>query len=302
MKLSKALFIIVFAVILCVPLMALEVTTEFQMGNLGFADDRDSTATDFPLVFPWGLSIYGSQQITELLRIDTGFFYDPVLRNISYTLLQYAQNFFTLGVGPFFGYFNSSSTLLQPGISTAIRIDYPGLAFLEFRADSTIGGRLVKEGDYLQARSDISVGIYVLNAIVTANLFTKSYTYRSSAEEIVDDLVEYSFQTDIYRKNVPIKVLLSFAYQQRGKSFTNVTTNAEVSHELNSLILGTRVDIQLTDFLSFMLNLDSSVYSWGSAGDALLVLPTTGINSFLFNASTGISINIDRLVANRNIN
>lgn len=302
MRLIKGLIAAILLASVCVSVSAFEVTTEFQIGNLGFDKERASTAADYPMTFPWGLSVYGSQQISELLRVDTGFFFDPTLRNISYTLLQYAQQYFTLGVGPFFGFFNSDANLLQPGISTSVRVDYPGLAFLEFRSDSSIGGRLVKEGDYLQARSDISAGFYVLNAIATLNLFTKSYTYRSATEEVVDDFVEYSFRTDIYRKNVPFRVLLSFAYQMRGKSYTDITTLAEVAHQLNSLVLGTRIDLQVTDFLSIMTDLQSSIYSWGTAGGALLPLPTSGISSYLFTAATGITINLDRLVESRNSN
>ena len=280
---------------LTVPLRAFEVSTEFQIGNLGFTDERASTDTTYPLQFPWGLSLYGSQRIDDMLEIDTGFYFDPTLNNISYTLLKYSQQFFTLGVGPFFGLFNSATSLLKPGISTAIRIDFPRLLFVEFRADSSIGGRLVQEGDYLQERSDLTAGIYVKNAIASLNLLTKSYTYRTATEEIIDSLVEYSFRTDIYQKNVPYRILLSFAYQTRSKSFTNVSTSAAVVHTLNSLVLGTRLDFQLTKYLSIMTNLDSSIYSFGSAGDTLLVLPSTGISAYLFNVSAGFTLDIDAL-------
>ncbi len=284
--------------VVIMPLQAFEVSTEFQIGNLGFANDRPSTATDYPAQFPWGLSIYGSEEITGDLGVDIGFYFDQTLKNISYTNLRYTQQFFTLGVGPFFGFFNSPSSLLKPGISTSVRLDFPGLIFVEFRADSTIGGRLVQDGDYLQERSDITAGFYVLNAITSVSLLTKGYTYRTATQEIIDSFVEYSFSTDIYQKNVPFNILLKFAYQKRGKSFTDVSTNDVVSHDLNSLVLGTRVDFRVTRYLSIMANLESSIYNWGSAGDALLTFPTTGIGAYLFNATAGVTLNIDTLLAN----
>lgn len=298
----KRIMPLLFWVTLClffivIPLQAFEVSTEFQIGNLGFADNRKSNADDYPLQFPWGLSVYGSEEITGDLGVDIGFYYDQTLNNISYTNLRYTQQFFTLGVGPFFGLFNSATSLLKPGISTTVRLDFPGLIFVEFRADSSIGGRLVQEGDYLQERSDITAGFYVLNAIASGSLQTKSYTYRTKSKEIIDSFVEYSFSADMYRKNVPFNVLLSFAYQKRGKSFTNISTNEVVDHDLNSLVLGTRIDFQLTQYLSIMADLESSIYNWGSAGENLLTFPTTGIEAYLFRATAGVNINIDTLLS-----
>jgi hypothetical protein len=278
-----------------------EVSTEFQMGNLGFAADRASSATDYPSQFPWGLSIYGSEEITGDVGVDIGFYFDQTLKNISYTNLRYTQQFFTLGVGPFFGFFNTPTSLLKPGISTAVRLDFPGLIFVEFRADSSIGGRLVQEGDYLQERSDITAGFYVLNAIASVSLLTKSYTYRTKTQEIIDSHVEYSFSTDIYQKNVPFNILLTFAYQKRGKSYTDVDTTTAVLHDLNSLVLGTRIDFRVTQYLSIMADLESSIYNWGSAGEALLTFPTAGIGAYFFNATAGVTLNIDRLLENRGI-
>ncbi len=284
-----------------IPLEAFEVSTEFQIGNLGFAADRASSATDIPQQFPWGLSIYGSEEITSDLGVDIGFYFDRTLKNISYTQLKYTQQFFTLGVGPFFGFFNSPASLLKPGISTSVRLDFPGLIFIEFRADSSIGGRLVQDGDYLQERSDIVAGFYVLNAIASVSLLTKSYTYRTKSEEIIDSFVEYSFSTDIYQKNVPFNILLNFAYQKRGKSFTEIGAADAKVHDLNSLVLGTRIDLRVTQYLSIMANLESSIYNWGRAGDALLTFPISGIGAYFFNATAGVTLNIDRLLASEGL-
>jgi hypothetical protein len=297
------LLLTVFALVVGGPIWGLEVTAEFDMGNLGFAKDRLSSATDYPQIFPWGLALYVTEDISSNLTIDSGFYFDQTLKNISYTRLHYSQAFFTLGVGPFFGFFNSRSSILQPGISTAVRIDFPGIAFVEFRADSSIGGRMVQSGDYLQERSDLTAGLYVLNAIATVNLLTKTYAYRSDTEEIVDDFVEYSFRTDLFQKNVPIKVLLSFAYQKRGKSFTNLSDREVSTHELNSLILGTKIDSQINDYMSVVTSLESSIYSFGSVvtlqDSALLTIPSTGIDAFLFNAGVAIRLNLDRILDGR---
>ncbi|MBT3274311.1 MAG: hypothetical protein HN368_14230 [Spirochaetales bacterium] len=276
---------------------AIDVGANFQIGNLGFTNTSASDASTSPILYPWGLTINANQQITESLNLQAGFYRDPVLKNVTYTLLTYSEQFFTIGVGPFFGLFNSSGSLLSPGISTLIKLDLPGLLFVKFRSDSSIGSRLVREGDYLQERSDLTAGVYVLNAIASANLFTKSFTHITAEDEVIDSFVEYSFRTDIYQKNVPYKVILSFAYQTRSKSFTDNITRATVLLELNSIILGTRIDMQVTDYLSVMTNLESSIYSFGSAGASLLTLLATGINAYLFNVTAGFTLSVDRLMA-----
>ena len=286
---------------LAFPLQAFEVSTEFQIGNLGFARDRAVDAEDYPSHFPWGLSIYGSEEISGNIGVDIGFYFDQTLRNISYTNLRYTQSFFTLGVGPFFGFFNSKRSLLKPGISTAVRLDFPGLIFVEFRADSSIGGRLVEEGDYLQERSDVTAGFYVLNAIANVSLLTKSYTYRTASHEIIDSFIQYSFATDIFQKNVPYKVLLTFAYQNRGKSYTSIEGGDPVLHDLHSLVLGTRIDWAINRYMSIMIDLESSVYNWGSAGDGLITFPTSGFEAYYFTAGAGVSVNIDTLLGRRGI-
>jgi hypothetical protein len=94
---------------------------------------------------------------------------------------------------------------------------------------------------------------------------------------------------------------LTFAYQNRGKSFTDVSTQEATVHDLNSLVLGTRIDFTLTQYMSIMMDLESSIYNWGSAGDVLLTFPTSGIGAYYFNATAGVTVNIDTLLGRRGI-
>lgn len=278
-----------------------DIGVEFDIGNLGFSDARKSTEEDLVPVNKWGFAIYGSENISDTLSISTGFYLDPILNYVSYTLLTYNQEFLSLGVGPFFGFFNTATSILKPGISTAIRVDLPGALFVSFRSDSTIGGRMVQEGDYLQERSDVAAGFYVKNAICSLNLLTKSYTLRKTTQEIVDSFTEYSFKTDIYSKYAPYTILLSFGYQKLSKSFINVTTRDTVIHSLSSLVLGTKLNIHFTDIITFDVDLESSIYSFGFAGDQLLTITSPGPLGFLFHVSTGIKINLDPLLKGPNI-
>jgi len=270
--------------------MGLEIGTAFHIGNLAFEKARTSDQTGFDgTSFPWGIDAFINQDVSSQLDLHTGFYMDPILKNISYTLFSYQQNFFSIGVGPFFGLFNSSSSILKPGISTSIRLDFPGIIFVSFRADSSIGGRLVQTGDYLQERSDISIGYYVRNAICSVNIKSKKYTAKSSAGELVDSLTSYSFSTDIFQKNMPYKILLSFGYQKLTKIFIEGDTTAE--HTLGSLVIANNLDIFINDYLTVFIDLESSVYSFGSG--VLLGISNPGPGGYLFNASTGVTLNLD---------
>lgn len=277
-------------------LTALRLEEPDRIPYMAFSDDRLSTEETFVPAFKWGISLYGSENISDNLAINTGFYSDPVLNNVSYTLLTYTQEFISLGVGPFFGFFNTTTSILKPGISTSIRVDLPGALFVSFRSDSTIGGRMVQEGDYLQERSDVAAGFYVKNAICSLNLLTKSYTLRQTTQEIVDSFTEYSFKVDIYHKYAPYTILLSFGYQNLTKSFIDVTTRDTVIHSLNSIILGTKLKLLFGDFVTFGVDLESSIYSFGFAGDALLNFSSSGPLGFLFHLTTGIQLNLDAII------
>ena len=291
----KMRILLISFVLLFIPIAAvftLDIGTSFHIGNLNFEKTRVSDDTGFTgTTFPWGIDAFINQNISDDLHLHTGFFMDPILHNISYTLFTYRQDFFSIGVGPFFGIFNSRATVLKAGISTAVRLELPGILYLSFRADSSIGGRLVQDGDYIQERSDVSFGYYIRNAICSLNLLTKRYTMKTSAGESIDLLTEYSFKTDIFQKNVPYKVLISFAFQKLSKLF--VESGSTIDHSLGSLVIGINVDVFLNDYLALVFVLDSSVYSFGMG--TLTGISNPGPGGYLFRASTGFTLDIDNI-------
>jgi len=265
---------------------SLDLGVQTWAGNLGFATDRTSTDTRFPgSRYFWGLSLYGSQPISDKFGFETGFYSDPVLRNISYTLFTYNEKVISLGVGPFFGFFNDSGTLLKSGISTSVKLELPGVVFVSFRSDSSIGGALVQEGDYLQQRDTISLGFWVLNAICTLSLDTRKFEQKTDVDTVVDSLTVYSFATDIFQKNVPYRLIVKFSYQSLAREFIT----GAVTATLNSLVLGTEADITMTGSLILQAGIEGSVYSFGQG---TLVGSS---EAFLFRTFAGVKVNVDSL-------
>ena len=290
---KRTVVLLAFFVLITTHVVSVDVETTFLIGNLSFADNRESSETTLPLIWPWGFRLAAHQIIDEQISINISLYDDPTLRYVIHTLLDYRLPFFSISVGPFFGLFNSQTTVLKPGITTALKAEIPNVAFVSFRADSSIGGRLVQAGDYLQERSDIAVGLYAPNLIASVNIVTKSLVMRTSDTEVVDSFSHYAFVTDLYQKNVPFRVLFEFGYQSRTKSFITVADRTATVHALQSIVLGFDFDFEFASWLIAELSLDSALFSFGNAGDEILSLPTSGIEQYLFNASLGFVIRVE---------
>lgn len=272
---------------------SLEIEAGFNIGNLVFpesyiAGNNTITGTEYP----WGIDFTLHQQISENSTIEAGFLMDPVLHNILYTQLLYREDFYTLGAGPFFGAFNSGSILLNTGISTTIQIEIPGILFFNFRTDNTIGSRMVAVGDYIQSRSNVAFGFYVPNAICTLYLDSKDFTQVDSLGEIKNSSIDYMFGVEVFAKNVPYKIDLRFGYEHLTKTFYYGTTE---EHTLGSVLVGVKFDMEIDKAFRVYLKADSNIYAFGFNPSGLINLPTSGINSFLFQAKLGFILDLDEI-------
>ena len=308
-------FIVLLLIILIIvsPAAALEITTAFDIGNIGF-DENPMTGTDYASgSYPWGLTMRATQNLGTGLGVDFSYEGDRVLNNLVSGIFSYNGDFFSIGAGPAFGVFNTAATPLQPGISTSFKIEWPGKLFLNFDLFSSIGYQLRSEGDYSQGKNNLTFGFYVPNAICSLNMTTKDYTeITASNGERNDSLTEYSFKTQIYQKNIPYRVLVGLIYRKTSTAFTNQVfsgaTVADLSLDtvaftetLNSLLLQTRVDMFFNTAVSAYIDLYSSIFSFGSIDDEdaatieALSIPDTLPGAFLFEASLGVKINFDHL-------
>ncbi len=287
-------FSVILFVLLAGRIYAVDIGAVFRIGNLAFQPDRPETSTTFSgdkLLY--GFSLYASSPITDTFSFESGFFNDSILRNISYTIFKYREKFISLGVGPFFGFFNAASTILKSGISTSVQLELPGIVFINFRSDSTIGGRLIESGDYIQERNDVSLGFYIRNAISSINLLSKKFVQKKSDSlETVDSLTEYAFKTNIFQKNIPYRITIAFVYQILSKIFIETATTKK--HTLDSIIIDTQFDMNITDYIQFTTQLQSSIYTFGQ--DELLGISNPGPGGYLFKLNTGIKINIDKFI------
>lgn len=270
---------------------AVDITAIVHGGNLSF--DKTSEAVEEKLSgtdYYYGLSLFGEQPIDDNLTLKAGIEYDPILRYTTYTTFEYARDFYTISVGPFFGLFNSWETIMKSGISTSVRVDFPGKVFASFRSDSSIAARFTKAGDYLQEHNEIIFGYYVPHAICSLNLTTKRYVAQQTDDlEVDDSLTEYAYNVNIFQKNVPVRVLLSFAYQKLDRIYS--LSGTKETNTLHSLVLGTDFRIELSPAVTLLTMIDSNIYSFGTAGSDALSLPD-GIGMYMFRAGLGMELSL----------
>ncbi len=292
---KRAILSVLILITVLFPISSMEISALFHISDISFDKTDTAPVSSFSgTYYPWGISVFGSDEINDDMSLKAGVFYDPVLRYTTYTLFEYQHEFFKLGVGPFFGTFNTPGTILKSGISTSVRVEIPGLLYASLKADSSIGSRFVKVGDYLQEFNEISVGYYIPNAICSVSLTSKSFvTKQASNLEVDDSFTEYAFKVDMFQKNVSFRAMLSFAYQTLTRSYLNTVSSDVKENTLNSLILGTNFTFQLADGFSLITNLESNVYSFGYNDTTALTLPTSGPGIFLFRLTTGVSLDLD---------
>ncbi len=295
MKKIILIFVIVSAV--AFPAFSAETGGSFTIGNNNLTASPMTTA-EFPgNAFPWGASLFWKKPANDISGIEIGFYRDPILKNLGYTNFYYNDELFNIEVGPFFGLFNTAETLIKSGIATSMRLNIPGFAFAQFDTQSTIGGRLVSAGDYIQEANNISLGFYVYNAICTILIDTKSYTsIIASGSSQTEDFTEYAFVADIFQKNVPYTVQLKIGYQQKVRTLEAVSIE-----RLNSIVLGTDLKVSPFEFLSVFLGIESCVYSFGYLEDSaagtkeLITFSKVFPGNFLYNATVGVSLDLENI-------
>ncbi|MEI6875273.1 MAG: hypothetical protein WCL50_09115 [Spirochaetota bacterium] len=111
-----------------------------------------------------------------------------------------------------------------------------------------------------QTRSDISIGFYTPNAIVSAILSGKRFSQTDAAKKLInDDLTKYALVVDIYKKNVPYQLSTTLGYQLRSKFFES----SGLTDSIGSAILGLKFSFEAISGLTFYGEFTNAVFSFG---------------------------------------
>lgn len=249
-------------------LAGVEISSTFNFGNLAFGTDRKSPlsaeAKDFDGVWAYGGALEASERVGENFLFSAGLDRDPLLGNTIFTRIGYDAGFARISVGPFFGPFNTTDSVLTSGISTILRVEKPGIVYASFRSDSTIGAGLAATGDYVQEQGEILVGFWVPNLLVSARLASKAFTLRKTSDlTIADERTRYELVVEAFKKNVPYTVTLNMGYENLKRRYEGSTAGDDAADELGAAIVGMEVNVQATDYFRFILGAEGALYAWG---------------------------------------
>jgi hypothetical protein len=265
---------------------ALDLKIEALFGNTGFPWAGNAPIPD-PEPFPENNWLYGarisvSETIGDGIRLETTYETDPVLRHILRSVIAYQAGVVKLSAGPIMGLFNTPETPLKAGISTGLRVDAPGLAFVSIRADSSLGAGLYSPGEYAQELGELSAGWYARNAICAFTILTKTmYTRTEAGKTLGDSSNRYEFSVDTFRKGAPYRLFLAMGYEEFKRSYPDVIK----PDTLGSIFLGGRLNTDLSPSLTLVAGLESAVYSFGLDG---LTGRGPVPSAFLFKSSLGV--------------
>jgi hypothetical protein len=270
----------------------LDIEGSFQLGNLGFTPDRASTDATYTGADPfWGGSVSLRQDISSSIQVEAALRRDLIVGNSISAVLQYKSEYFRVAMGPYLGLLNSTSNILKAGISTLLGAEFPGVAFLTLRTDSSLGGQASTNGDYFAQSNGVLLGFYIRDsAICTFGLSYEQFASTQGDSELVDSLMVYSFDVKVFEKNVPYRLDFNAAYQVLLRQYVG-----SAALGLGSVIVGTGIDLVFTPAFALILGFRTSVWTQGTGG--LSSFSDVGFSPFLFEGSAGFRVTLADVAA-----
>jgi len=274
---------------------ALEFGLSGSAGNLGFPWTQLSQVpgTDpYPADnYYWGGSAFFSMPLGEDASFGLTFERDPVLRHVLGATVQFERGIAKISVGPFFGLFNSADAPFNAGLSTSVRFQWPGIAYVSARSDGAIAIGVLADalGAEPQARAELAAGFYTPNAIISAAVGASSFSESDSGGKTVTDaLSSYLLTIDIFKKNVPYTLFTKTGLQIRSKYYEATDT----TDALGSLVMGLTATVEAMPGWKISGSFTSGVFVFGL--EELTGQSPAG-SDFFFDASFGVSFDTDKL-------
>lgn len=265
-RLNRTVLVLVFCATALTSALGLEFGFSGTVGNFNFpwAQVAPTPGTGpFPVSnFIWGGGGFLGLPLGEEGVLRLSFERDPILRNVAMAQVEFERGIAKVSVGPFFGLFNSTAAPVSVGLSTQVRFQWPGLAYVSVRSDGAIAIGLLADalGAEPQARAEIAAGFYSKNSIISGVVTASSYSETGAGGLMITDaLSSYLLTLDLFKKNVPYTLLASVGYELRSKYFeASAKTEA-----LGSLVLGAKAAATIIPGVRLSAAFKSGVFVFG---------------------------------------
>ena len=250
---GKKTFLLGLAVLLAGKLFAMDLTVIAGAGNFSFDTSSETSLNQNGEEFKGHFFPFGKLNIKDQLTDTFGYTAtmerDPLLRNTLSCEMTIDAGFLKLSVGPLFGMFNSWDTLIRPGVSTSLGLEFPGIFFLNLRGGATFGS------EYSLETSCISLGFWLPNLLSTINLSANKY---NDGPLIQDELLRVSYRADIHAKNIPYTVSIEMGYQALTRGYSSSGEDI-----IRAVFLGFEADVNIKPNFTLILGSEIPVFIWG---------------------------------------
>ncbi|MGM0674073.1 MAG: hypothetical protein ACQETQ_05190 [Spirochaetota bacterium] len=266
---------------------ALEVDASVGAGNIGFFFDRQSEDSDLGggTFLPDG-HLTLSETVLDGFIISGTFEHDRILSNTFALTFGYEGQTIEVAAGPFLGFFVDfdNPEVVKPGVTTKLRTELWEAGFVSLRSDITLDPELsTKTDDFRQFRLDARAGFYLPNIITSfeyerASLFTTDGDRRSE-----DRRREYAVQTEVFRKNIPYRILLRFALRNELREFRD-----GAKHAFGAGIFTPGITYRVDSQVRLNASLENGVYVFGRED----LLGEVEPDRYFFRAQLGCTVSL----------
>jgi hypothetical protein len=125
-----------------------------------------------------------------------------------------------------------------------------------------LSGSVSSEGDFIQENNEVRFGLYLRNTILSLFVQSKIFTeYTSSYGTVSDSQTDYGTRTEVFQKNIPFRIILSFFFRNMTRYYEDIS--APMEHTIGSIIFGSRLEYSYNSRWTAYIDLESSIYSFG---------------------------------------
>ena len=292
MDLRRALLLV--AALLLVPalsLPSLEIDASATVGNLGFSKDRNAGDTSLPNdSFLWGFDLALSTPVSETVTLDAGIRRSLTSLNALHASLSHDAGFARIAVGSYVGIANDLDYPLKlvPGISALLNVQLAGIGFLELSADRPLTQEPSSAGDYWQQSTQAHLGVYGENVLPGFRIDRREFfVAESGSEQRLDRVTTYAITADIFSKNVPYRIFLTFGYENHEKRFLK-DGDTQTKQALGSGVFGAEVTVDVNERTTVWTELTNGLYTFGRED----LLGKFSENTYFFRTTAGVRLKL----------
>lgn len=267
---------------------ATELTLGFTLGNQEFGVDREPDSLDLETDrYLAGFELSGVSSLPYELGLLYGIERDLQLRTLGYVGLGYRDDRVFFSVMPTMGLLNSSGLPVAPGVKSSIGFYVFDRGEVEFSLMRPFLTSLSDEGDNNQSYDSVRGAVFFDGYLLGAEWFRSIYREREAAFLRVSLMQEYALYTEIFQKNIPYRVTLRVAYQDRILEFQD----SGVKVQTGSLVFGPSLMMLHRPGLSSSIGLNAAIFTFGRSD---LAGESIG-DTFIYTMNLGLVLDLSRL-------